>query len=115
MRSFLVVVSAIAVGGCTSNTGILPAGPDTYIMTKKVALVLGGVTEAEKEALTAANDFCDQKGLKFVPNVMGPVPNGIEQPNTFTVTFRCLSPNDPAVAKYQLGQAPSVIVEQRNR
>jgi hypothetical protein len=33
----------------------------------------------------------------------------------YTVTFRCLLPNDPAIAKYQLQQAPNVIMEQQNR
>jgi hypothetical protein len=36
-------------------------------------------------------------------------------PTGYTVTFRCLLPNDPAVAKYRVEQAPNVIVEQRNR
>jgi hypothetical protein len=36
-------------------------------------------------------------------------------PTGYTVTFRCLQPNDPAVAAFQLQQVPNVIVEQRNR
>ena len=60
--------------------------------------------------MTEANKSCQDKGLTFVPNAMGPSGNF-----GYTVTFRCLQPNDPAVAKYQLGQAPNVIVEQRNR
>jgi len=117
MRSLLTVMAgAIVLSGCTSGTGILPAGPDTYTVTKKVSLILGGGNEAEKEALTGANDFCEQKGLKFVPNTMGAQPSLSElTPGAYSVLFRCLSPNDPAVTKYQLGQAPNVIVEQRNR
>jgi hypothetical protein len=102
--------------GCASSTGILPAGPETYTLTEKFAPIRGGSDTAEREALTKANDFCTQKGRQFVPNNMGQAgttnPYG---PTGYTVTFRCLLPNDPAVANYHLGQAPNVIVEQRNR
>ena len=43
-------------------------------------------------------------GRKFVPSNMGQA----------TVTFKCLLPDDPAVAAYLLQQAPNVIIEQRN-
>ena len=36
-------------------------------------------------------------------------------PTGYTVTFKCLLPNDPALAHYNLQPAPNVIVEQRNR
>jgi hypothetical protein len=88
----------------------LPAGPDTYTITKNVNGWLGGTTEAQKEAMTEANKTCQDKGLTFVPNNMGP-----SGPLGYAVTFRCLQPTDPAVAKYQLGQSPNVIVEQRSR
>jgi hypothetical protein len=67
--------------------------------------------------LTQANAYCAQQGRQFVPNNMGQSgaltnPYG---PTGYTVTFRCLSPNDPAVANYHLQQAPNLIIEQRNR
>jgi hypothetical protein len=115
-----LVGSAEFLVGCAASTGILPAGPDTYTVTEKFAPVRGGSTEAERVALTVANDFCAQKGRQFVPSTMsqagnpyGPGnPNG---PTGYTVTFRCLLSNDPAVAQYHLQQAPNVIIEQRNR
>ena len=36
-------------------------------------------------------------------------------PTGYTVTFRCLLPSDPAVAKFQIQPAPNVIIEQRSR
>jgi len=59
--------------------------------------VVGGDTEAEKEALTEVNAFCEQKKLEFAPTVMGLVPSGLNPPSTYSVTFRCLSPNGPPV------------------
>jgi hypothetical protein len=109
------VVSAL-LGGCASSTGVLPAGPDTYTISEKFAPVRGGGVEAERETLTKANEFCTQQGRKFVPSMMGDAAHTVPYgPTGYTVTFRCLLPNDPAIAAYQLQQAPNVIVEQRNR
>jgi hypothetical protein len=105
------------LASCASSTGILPAGPDTYTLTERFAPVRGGGDEAEKDALTKASDFCAQKGQEFVPNNMGQAGNLTNPygPTGYTVTFRCLASNDPAVASYHLQQAPNLIVEQRNR
>ena len=113
MRSFLTAMASGAVlSGCASNGDIIPAGPDTYTLTERFAIDHGGAIEAKKDALIKVNEFCETKGRKFVPNTMGQAVIGHTE---YTVTFRCLLPNDPEVAKYQLEQGPNVTVEQRNR
>jgi hypothetical protein len=116
---FSLLAGAIGslLGGCAHSTGVLPAGPDTYTLTEKFAPVRGGSGEAERVALTKANDFCAQQGRQFVPAMMGQAGNLTNPygPTGYSVTFRCLPPNDPAVAAYRIQQAPNVIVEQRNR
>ena len=70
-------------------------------------------TEAQRAALTEANAFCAEKGRQFVPNNMGQAGslNNPCGPTGYTVTFRCLLTNDPAVAKFKLEQSPNVIIE----
>lgn len=77
----------------------------------------GGCDEAQRDALTKANEFCVQQGRQFVPNNMGQAGNLANPygPTGYAATFKCLLPNDPAIARYQLQQAPNVIIEQRNR
>jgi hypothetical protein len=110
----VAIVKTLLIGGCATSTGILPAGPT---ISEKFAPVRGGGDEAERSALTKANDFCTEKGRVFVPNNMGQAGNLTNQygPTGYTVTFRCLLADDPAVKNYRLGQAPNIIVEQRNR
>ena len=57
----------LALTACSQGTGILPAGPDTYTVTKHRAPVLGGAKEAQRVAMTEANDYCVQSGRKFFP------------------------------------------------
>jgi hypothetical protein len=108
MRIWWIAVCA-ALGGCASSTGILPAGPDTYTISERYAAVWGGGNEAQRDVLTRANDFCAQQGRQFVPINMGRAGDVI----SYGVTFKCLLANDPAVAKFQTQQTPSIIVEQR--
>jgi len=80
----------LALTACSQGTGILPAGPDTYTVTKHRAPVLGGAKEAQRVAMTEANDYCVQSGRKFFPLNMAEqaaVPAG--GPG-YSVTFRCL-------------------------
>jgi hypothetical protein len=113
----LVGAAGCFVGACASSTGVLPAGPDTYTITEKYAPVRGGAVEAERQSLSEADAFCAQQGRKFVPVNMNDVANPAN-PNGatgYTVTFRCLAPNDPAVAAYKPQQTPTAAIEIRNR
>lgn len=114
-RTLLVVVAGCLVG-CQMGTGILPAGPNTYTLTKKVAPILGGSMTAQKQALTEANAYCTQQGRQFAPAQMGAAPSANPYgPTDYTVTFRCLLPTDPALANFNLERPPDVIVERRDR
>jgi len=118
MRSLVAVITiAITVAGCQRSTGILPAGPDTYTVTERVAPILGGGEEAQRRALTEANAFCGQQSRQFVPVMMNQAGNLINPygPTGYSVTFRCLLADDPAIAKYRLEAAPNFILEERSR
>jgi hypothetical protein len=112
--SLFVLAFTIPIAGCAASTGILPAGPDTYTVTERLAPIRGGVTEAQRVALTEANAFCQQKDRVFVPMTMDEV-GGLYGQHGYSVTFRCLLPDDPAVAKFRLERAPNLILEQRNQ
>jgi|SRR5580658_2313494 hypothetical protein len=116
MRS-VAPVAGLLLCACASSTGILPAGPDTYTLTERLAPIRGGGDAAEADALSKANQFCGDKGRQFAPAMMGNAagPSNPYGPTGYTVTFKCLLPNDPALANYNLQPAPNVIVEQRNR
>jgi hypothetical protein len=109
------LASFLCLEGCAESTGILPAGPDTYIVTERFSAIRGGSETAQKAAMTDANQYCLQNGLQFDPLQMAqlagmttPVPTG------YTVTFRCLKQGDPELQRPNYEPAPNVVVEQRN-
>lgn len=103
--------------GCQSSGGVLPAGPNTYMVTEVIPPIAGGGPKAQRTALTEADAYCKQQARVFVPDRMAPagdLSNALG-PTGYTVVFRCLDANDPAVASYRLQHAPDTTVEIRDR
>jgi hypothetical protein len=108
--------SIALLAGCLPGTGILPAGPNTYTITEKnLGGAFTGTEPAERAALSEASEYCAQQGRQFVPLIMGGTPGAPARFPTYTMTFKCLLPGDPEIAKFKLQPTPNVIIEQRNR
>ena len=116
MRYSLIASVLVAAAGCAASTGILPAGPNTYTITERFAPIRGGSTTAQQTALTEANAFCTQPGRDFLPTDMATPPSlNPYGPTSYSVTFQCLLPGDPALAHGGSTRSPDTIVEQRQR
>ena len=83
------------LAGCSTSSGILPAGPNTFTITEHVSPLSGGIDEAERSAVGEANRYCAQQNRVFVPVIMGAVPSTMDVTvmNGYAVTFRCLLPS----------------------
>jgi hypothetical protein len=96
----------------------LPLIPTT--ISEHYAPIRGGSLGAQQAAMTEANQFCESKGRKFLPENMGvapgaPIQTNIYGPTNYSVVFQCLLPDDPGLHRPQFEHAPDVVVEQRNR
>ena len=111
MKTAAAVICAMLVSACVKSTGILPSGPDTYLLTDSVGGFGGGWRAAQPLVLNEANAFCTQQGKLFVPVEMGTA----NQISDYTVTFRCLPSGHPDVEGFPLRRAPAYIIEERNR
>jgi hypothetical protein len=110
MKTATLVMFALLAAACVRSTGIIPAGPDTYLVTD-IAPLRGGWASAQKPALNEANAFCAQQDKVFVPVEMGTD----KGETNYSVAFRCLPADHPDVAGFRLGHAPNYIIEERNR
>lgn len=106
-KVLLLIVGAGLLGGCVgpgtlTNTGVMPVGPGTYMVTEKFN---NAVTQ--RRTLTLASDYCQKQNLVFVPSHIGDDETG------FTVMFRCLQQNDPRVASFNLEHEtpPDVVIQ----
>ena len=58
MRIFPIAVIGIMLAACTTSTGVIPAGPNTYALTVRVSPIAGGSMAAQPKALAAAQAYC---------------------------------------------------------
>lgn len=110
-----ILALILTLPACTQGTGILPAGPDTYTVTEHRAPILGGASEAERVAMTEANDYCEHDGKKFFPLNMAEQPVVPAGGPGYSVTFRCLGPHDAELKRPIFQPAPNIVIEQRNQ
>lgn len=105
--SLMAAAAILSVTACAGSIGVVPAGPDSWMVSEMRAAVLGGGPAARDAALAEAEGFCAQYGRVFVPIQMGPAgnPYGTYGQLAFNAQFRCLTPDDPAVARMQAAMA----------
>lgn len=117
LKNFMAATAAAcALSGCVQSTGIMPAGPNTYILKERFAPIQGGSTGAQQSALTKANAYCAGLGLAFVPvDMHTPISFNPYGPTDYSVTFGCFPPDSPQVRGFRMERAPNFILEQRSR
>ncbi len=94
MRRWMAIAgAALAVGGCALGTGVIPVGPDTYLVSALRAPAVGGGAEAQRVVLAEASGFCRQQGRVVLPLDLRPDgdPFTPYYPTAFDITFRCVA------------------------
>jgi hypothetical protein len=91
MNKLLFVICLIIVGCAQTNTGPIPAGKDTYVISRQAGAFPTGREPLLAEALAEANTKCDSEKKKMNllstsensgPFILGNYPK-------VTVIFRC--------------------------
>jgi hypothetical protein len=77
------------VSGCASQTGVIPSGVDSYMVSRQDGGIAGALGSLKAANLKDASDFCGKKGQKFevlnsedVPRALGKIPQS-------TLYFKC--------------------------
>ncbi len=93
MRYWLFVL----VAGCASNSGVVPTGPDTYIVSRQSATGFSGSGTLKADALREANQHCasQKKALKVVKTTEAQPPYVLGNFPKAEVEFMCLAAADP--------------------
>jgi len=65
---YLVVLLLSLAGGCASNSGVVPAGTDRFMISKQAATGFSGLGDMKAEALREADAHCRLKsrGMQVV-------------------------------------------------
>ena len=115
MKKVIYCALVILVTGCASNSGVVPIGPDTFMVSRQAATGFSGSGTLKAEAFQEANQYClsQKKKLQVVhtaeaqpPYVFGNFPKA-------EVQFMCLDATDSELARPKLRKEADTVIEIR--
>lgn len=107
MRLLLVAIIVLAtLSSCVNSTGVLPLGRDTYTITTESEL---GPGSAQKAAIKQAGSYAEERGMQVVPLTHDRGFSGTF--NTYTLTFRLVSEDDPEWQRQDWQTRPDTVIE----
>ena len=86
----------VLVSGCaTTTTGPMPAGKNTYLMSREEGAFPSGSEPLMAEVLAEASAFCSNqnKELKLINSTENPGPYIFGNYPKATITFSCIEPS----------------------
>lgn len=115
MKSSSVFAMSLLVflTGCAANSGVIPIGKDTYMVSRQAATGFSGSGTLKAEAFQEANQFCltQAKELQVLsthealpPYILGNFPKA-------EVQFMCLDQNDPALGRPIHRPEPAAVIK----
>jgi hypothetical protein len=108
-------VMVLLLVGCASNSGIVPIGPETYIVSRQAASGFSGSGTLKAEAFQEANQFCagQNKVMQVVNTIEAQPPFVFGNFPKAEVQFMCLGHNDPEIGRPKLKKQPDTVIEIR--
>jgi len=95
MNTFLriSICAVLLTGGCSTSSGVLRSGPDTYTVNVLANIYPGGVAAAKRAAYEEGYQECAQSGKEFLAL------NEQITPSAVDLTFKCLPKGDPELIR----------------
>jgi|CXWL01.1.fsa_nt_gi hypothetical protein len=112
----ILVSSIIILAGCAVNTGVVPIGQDTFMVSRQAATGFTGLGDLKGEAFREANQYClnQRKSVQVLhtsesspPYILGNFPRA-------EVQFRCLDAYDSELKRPKLTKDTDIVLETRD-
>lgn len=116
MKSTSFVLIAGLLAGCATQSGVVPIGQDTYMVSRQGYTVVTSAAAIKADAFREANAYCQQHGKQFQV-VRTSTLEGIPARRlpTAEIEFMCLDKGDKELRRPKLESGPDVIIENRER
>ena len=115
MKSIITIIALLFLVGCAANSGIVPIGQDTFMVSRQAATGFPGLGNLKADAFREANQYCVNQGrsLQVVhtsesnpPYILGNYPK-------VEIQFMCLNANDPELNRPKLRKDSDTVIEIR--
>lgn len=114
MKRFLFLV--LLTGCVTTDTGVIPMGPDTFMIAGTSATGAGAYGEVLGHLYKAANEHCGAMKKKLLP-ISTEGRDGRVGSNyaSAKLEFRCLDAGDHELRRPTLAPVPNTVIEDRRK
>lgn len=116
---FALLAVAAGVSGCASQSGAIPLGPDTYLISNQGGGFWAMPSTLRNEALTEANQYCGSRGKFFrvvSTQLLSQIPLGQSGGPRFPIAevqFMCLDADDTELNRPKLRNEADTVIEVR--
>ena len=109
----IIIAGAIFLAGCASNSGVLPIGQDTFMVSRQAATGFSGSGTLKAEAFQEASQYCAKlgKSLQVIstheaspPYILGNFPKA-------EIQFMCLDAKDAELNRPKLRKEADTVIE----
>jgi hypothetical protein len=115
MRSVVLMLVAVVlvVAGC-AHSGVVPIGPDTYMVANSEWGFTSGSVQKAK-VMKEASDYCISLGKQMLPISTSQNDVAFGKTPAAEVQFRCLSDGDPELRRPTLQPVPTTVIETQSK
>lgn len=112
---YIFCLLPFVLAGCASNSGVVPIGADTFMVSRQAATGFSGSGTLKAEAFREANQYCLSTNKKLQvthtseaqpPFIFGNFPKA-------EVQFMCLDAGDPQLTRPNLKKDADSVIEIR--
>ena len=109
----IIIAGVIFLAGCASNSGVLPIGQDTFMVSRQAATGFSGSGTLKAEAFQEASQYCAKlgKSLQVIstheaspPYIFGNFPKA-------EIQFMCLDAKDAELNRPKLRKEADTVIE----
>lgn len=113
MKKILMLLLCLGLSGCAINSGIVPMGKDTYMVSRQAATGFSGSGAQKAKCFQEASQFCEKQGkkLQVVSTSEAKPPYIFANFPKAEVQFMCLDANDPQLQRTRLEKSPDVVIK----
>ena len=108
-------VMAMLVSGCTTTSGVVPIGQDTFMVSRQAGTGFAGLGNLKADAFREASQFCVKQGksLQVVSTSESSPPYILTNFPRVEVQFMCLDVSDQELGRPRLKKDADTVIEIR--
>jgi hypothetical protein len=109
----IIIVGAIFLAGCASNSGVIPIGQDTFMVSRQAATGFSGSGTLKAEAFQEASQYCERlgKSLQVVSTHEASPPYILANFPKAEIQFMCLDAKDAELNRPKLRKEADTVIE----